>query len=105
MPTRRRPALRLFGPLLTHELSCGHRKPDAPIACDTRENLFPRWARRLALQKFLDVRRERLATGLRSPHELAVKALGDVSHLDHLAHARSVAHVLHMCNIGACLRS
>src|SRR5688572_21423245 len=72
---------------------------DARPRCDALEHLLLSWPRDLALQQLLNVESERLATLSGAPHQLAVKAIRDVTDLDHLWHAASVAHVEHMCKI------
>ena len=82
---------------LANEIRRGAIEHDGIAPCDALEDLLARGTRDLALEDLLDIRGERQISRRRAPNELAVQAIGDISHLDHLCHAdHMLAHAQDM---------
>jgi len=75
------------------------------MTIDPCEDLFRCGARRLPLEKLLNVFGQRLPSSLGSPNQLPVQAIRNVSHLNHLGHVlRMLAHAQHMHQSSAGIR-
>jgi hypothetical protein len=80
------------------ELGCGLTEVDARAPSDSVEEFLRYRASNLALQDSLDVLGKRFAAGSGAPCELPVEPIRYVPHLNHLGHAHSISHAMHMRN-------